>query len=83
LQFRVFGRRWEVFHPLVHEHYFTRGSLERLLAQAGLVEPAPVVAPPFRNAPRWMRLFREHGGSESGELALVARRPRGEPSPVA
>jgi hypothetical protein len=28
--------------------------------------------------PKWMQLFRQLGGDESGELALVAQRPAGE-----
>jgi SAM-dependent methyltransferase len=75
VQFRVLGRRWNVVNPLVHFQYFNQASLERLLADAGMEVVERVEHPALNEAvaPRWMRLFRRLGGSESGELALLAR----------
>ncbi|MEM8960941.1 MAG: class I SAM-dependent methyltransferase [Acidobacteriota bacterium] len=79
LQFRVLGKRWPAINPVAHIQYFDHDSLERLLTDRGFeiierVEPPALVG----HAPRWMRLFRKLGGTESGELAILARRPEAE-----
>jgi SAM-dependent methyltransferase len=82
VQFRVLGRRWNTIHPLVHLQYFNQASLTRLLEDAGFEVVERIEHQPFPDAAatRWMRLFRRLGGSESGELALLARlRPEGAP----
>jgi SAM-dependent methyltransferase len=78
LQFRMLGRHWEAVSPVLRWHYFVRESLERLLADCGFavvewVEPPPI---PASLAAPWMQLFRKLGGSEAGELAVLARRAR-------
>jgi SAM-dependent methyltransferase len=83
LQFRLFGKHWEVVNPLVHFQYFNEASLSRLLTDCGFETLERVQYPPLPKAitPRWMRLMRKLGGNESGELAFLARRPGGdEPS---
>jgi SAM-dependent methyltransferase len=81
-QFRVLGRRWNTIHPLIHLQYFNQASLTRLLEDAGFEVIERIEHEPFpdRSSARWMRLFRRLGGSESGELALLAR-VRQEPAP--
>lgn len=82
VQFRVLGRRWNTIHPLVHLQYFNQASLTRLLEDAGFEVVERIEHQPFPDevATRWMRLFRRLGGSESGELALLARlRPEAPP----
>lgn len=76
-QFRVFGKNWDPISPLAHQQYFNRASLEHLLASAGFDEPERVdhVPVPKELAPRWMRFLRELGGSDSGELSILARKP--------
>jgi 2-polyprenyl-3-methyl-5-hydroxy-6-metoxy-1,4-benzoquinol methylase len=77
MQFRVLGRRWNAIQPLVHLQYFNQASLTRLFEDAGFEVVERIEHPPFtdRVATRWMRLFRRLGGSESGELALLGRKP--------
>ena len=75
-QFRVFGKRWNVINPIVHYQYFHEGSLSRLLENSGFEILERVFPPPFPaelNPPQWMQLFRDLGGSDSGELAILAR----------
>jgi SAM-dependent methyltransferase len=78
LQLRMLGRHWEAVSPVLRWHYFGRESLERLLSDCGFafvewIEPPP---PPASLAAPWMPLFRRLGGSEAGELAVLARRAR-------
>jgi SAM-dependent methyltransferase len=75
VQWRLFGRHWDAVSPVVHLHYFTPASLERLLDACGFELLSRVEHPPEPPvfATRATRLFRELGGSESGELALLAR----------
>ena len=78
LQFGMLGRHWEAVSPVLRWHYFVRESLERLLADCGFavvewLEPPPV---PASLAAPWMQLFRRLGGSEAGELTVLARRAR-------
>lgn len=78
VQWRLFGKHWEAVHPVVHLHYFTQASLEGLAARCGFellsrVEPRPE---PAIFATRATRLYRELGGSEAGELALLWRAKR-------
>jgi SAM-dependent methyltransferase len=89
LQYRIFGKHWDVVNPLAHLQYFGPGSLQRLLADCGFENVERIQYPPLpRNlTPRWMQLFRKLGGDESGELAVLAQRPAGnrqllEPSPA-
>ncbi len=76
VQFRLLARRWNAIQPLVHYQYFNRASLTRLLEDAGFEVVEAIEHPPFAAEveARWMALFRQLGGSESGELALLARR---------
>lgn len=78
LQFRMLGRHWEAVSPVLRWHYFVRESLERLLADCGFavvewLEPPPL---PASLATPWMQLFRRLGGSEAGELTVLARARR-------
>ncbi len=75
LHFRVFGKRWEAITPVSHCQYFNESSLTRLLESSGFEVLTRVEHPAFRRqrVPSWMRLFRQLGGNESGELALLAR----------
>jgi SAM-dependent methyltransferase len=77
LEFRIFGKHWDAVNPLVHLHYFTAESLERLLRASGFEEVRRIRQPQVREelAPRWMRLMRQLGGTESSELILLARLP--------
>jgi 2-polyprenyl-3-methyl-5-hydroxy-6-metoxy-1,4-benzoquinol methylase len=76
-QFQVFGKHWDAITPLSHLQYFNQASLQRALEEAGF-EDAERVNPldlPQDLVPPWMRLMRQLGGSDSGELAMMARRP--------
>ena len=79
LQFRLFGKNWDVVSPLVHYQYFTEASLKKLLEHCGFerLERIEYPALPRELTPKWMQLFRKLGGDESGELAMIAERPRG------
>jgi len=77
LQFQVFGRRWEVISPLAHMQYFNFASFSRLLRNCLFTDLERVEHAPISDgiAPRWMKLLRSLGGNDSGELAIVCRRP--------
>ena len=77
LQFRLFGKRWEVISPLTHVQYFSEPTMKRLLKDAYFVDAERVEHVPIGTtmAPRWMRLMRELGGNDSGEMAFACRRP--------
>jgi SAM-dependent methyltransferase len=77
MDFRIFGKTWDVISPLVHLQYFTEASLESLLERCGFEAVERVRHPRIRDeiSPRWMRLMRRLGGDELGELAYVARVP--------
>ena len=77
MQFQLFGKNWDPVSPLAHLQYFNRASLERLLADVGFTEIELVnqAQVPEEIAPRWMLLLRSLGATDSGELALVTRRP--------
>jgi SAM-dependent methyltransferase len=79
LQFRLFGKYWDAINPMVHMQYFNEESLCRLLRTSGFVKLERIRFPPLPRAmkPKWMQLFRELGGDESGEFAIVAQRPTG------
>jgi SAM-dependent methyltransferase len=88
LQFRIFGKYWDAVNPMVHMQYFNEESLCRLLRTSGFVKLERIRFPPLPRAlkPKWMQLFRDLGGDESGEFAIVAQRPAGgetEPGPAA
>jgi SAM-dependent methyltransferase len=75
MHFRILGKRWDAVNPLAHLQYFTEASLRRLLAACSFQDVERVHHPsvPDELAPRWMRLMRQLGGSESSEVVLIAR----------
>jgi SAM-dependent methyltransferase len=77
LQFRIFGKYWDAINPMVHMQYFNEASMSRLLRDSGFVNLERIRFPPLPRSmkPKWMQLFRELGGDESGEFAMVAERP--------
>jgi SAM-dependent methyltransferase len=77
VQFRVFGKKWEVISPLAHFQYFSEATLTRLLESCYFTDAERIDHQPVREeiAPRWMRLLRKLGASDAGELAMVCRRP--------
>ena len=77
MDFRIFGKRWDVVNPLVHLQYFTEESLTRALESAGFEGATRFRYPqlPDEIAPRWMRLMRQLGGSDSSELTMLAKLP--------
>jgi SAM-dependent methyltransferase len=81
MHFKLLGKRWDAVNPLAHLHYFNERSLGRLLGTCGFEQVERVRHRPVEDAvaPRWMRLMRQLGGSESSELVLLARAP-GEPA---
>jgi len=82
LQFRIFGKYWDAINPMVHMQYFNEESLSRLLRDNGFVNLERIRFPPLPRSlkPKWMQLFCDLGGDESGEFAIVAQRPTGEES---
>jgi 2-polyprenyl-3-methyl-5-hydroxy-6-metoxy-1,4-benzoquinol methylase len=78
MQFRLFGKNWDVINPLAHLQYFNQASLSRLLLDCGYKDLERVTHPsvPMELAPRWMRLIRDLGGNDSGEICLLAYRPK-------
>lgn len=83
LQFQIFGKTWDVVSPLAHLQYFNEGSLSKLLTTCGFEALERIQHPelPRELTPKWMRLMRRLGGDESGELAMLARRPVELPQP--
>jgi SAM-dependent methyltransferase len=77
--FKILGKRWDAINPLAHLQYFTEASLNRLLTACSFEDVERTEHPriPDEVAPRWMRLIRQLGGSESSELVLLARAPGG------
>ena len=77
VDFRVFGKQWDAVNPLVHLQYFGEGSLTRLLERSGFERVERIRHPQLRDAvsPRWMRLWRQLGGSDSSELTMLATLP--------
>jgi len=77
-QFRIFGKEWDAVNPVAHYQFFNERSLTRALRDAGFLAPMRIRMPPLQGAlrQRWTTLFRALGGDESGELALLARKPR-------
>jgi 2-polyprenyl-3-methyl-5-hydroxy-6-metoxy-1,4-benzoquinol methylase len=77
LQFRLFGKRWDVISPLTHLQYFRESTLSKLLSDCLFKDLERVKHPPVSDnvAPRWMRLIRQLGGTDAGELAMICRRP--------
>ncbi len=77
LQFKMFGKHWDVVNPLVHFQYFNEASMTRLLTDCGFSDIERIAYPalPRELTPKWMRLMRKLGGDESGELAMIAKRP--------
>jgi SAM-dependent methyltransferase len=75
LHFTIFGKRWDAVNPLAHLQYFTEDSLRHLLAACSFERIERIRHPPVDDAvaPRWMRLMRQLGGSESSELLMLAR----------
>lgn len=81
IQFKIFGRKWDVVTPLVHFQYLTEASLARLLTDAGFVSVERVqhVQLPQEIVPRWIRVIRRLGGNDGGELAMLAATPAALP----
>ena len=77
MDFRIFGKRWDVVNPLVHLQYFTEESLTKALESAGFESATRIRHPHLREeiSPRWMRLMRQLGGSASSELTMLAKLP--------
>lgn len=77
MDYKVFGKHWDVISPLVHLQYFTERSLTAALEDCGFEDVQRIRLPVIRDevAPRWVRLMRQLGGSESSELTVLARRP--------
>jgi SAM-dependent methyltransferase len=77
MDFKIFGKQWDVVNPLVHLQYFTDQSLTNVLESAGFENVTRIRHPHLRDevSPRWMRLMRQLGGSESSELTLLAKLP--------
>ncbi|MGH2537003.1 MAG: methyltransferase domain-containing protein [Candidatus Promineifilaceae bacterium] len=75
MHFKLFGKRWDVVNPLVHFQYFNEGSLARLLGACGFAscERIHYPSPPDGYLPRWARLMRRFGGSESSEVLMLAQ----------
>ena len=80
LQFKIFGKQWDAINPMIHLQYFNEASLTRLLRDCGFEKLQRMRFPPLPRllTPKWMQLFRELGGDESGEFAMVAQRPSAE-----
>jgi len=77
VQFRLLGKRWDVISPLVHYQYFNERSLTELLRRAGFTDTQRVASPvPPDTTSRWLHMVRSLGGTDSGELAVMARSPR-------
>jgi SAM-dependent methyltransferase len=74
--FRIFGKNWDVVNPLVHLQYFTGASLNRLIEKCEYPRQERVEFPRLREEvmPRWMRLMRQLGGSDTNELIRLAYR---------
>ena len=77
------GKTWDVVSPLAHLQYFNEASLSKLLTSCGFEALERIQHPelPRELTPKWMRLMRRLGGDESGELAMLARRPVELPQP--
>jgi SAM-dependent methyltransferase len=77
MDFKIFGKHWDVVSPLIHLHYFAEESLLRVLESSGFEDVRRVRHPHLRDevSPRWMRLMRQLGGSESSELTMLAKVP--------
>jgi SAM-dependent methyltransferase len=77
MQFRIFGKKWDVISPLVHFQYFTSRSLEKLLDRCGLRDTQRNALPVSKaTTSRRGELIRQLGGTDAGELAMIARNPR-------
>lgn len=76
-QFKLFGKNWDVFNPMVHLQYFNEASLRRLLLDCGFINLEKIDHPPLppELTPRWLEMFRRFGGNDSGELDMLAQRP--------
>jgi SAM-dependent methyltransferase len=76
MQFRIFGKKWDVISPLVHLQYFTSRSLEKLLDRCGLRDTQRNALPVSKaTTSRRGELLRQLGGTDAGELAMIARNP--------
>jgi SAM-dependent methyltransferase len=77
MDYKIFGKHWDVVNPLVHLHYFTYDSISRVLDSAGFEDVQRIRHPHLRDevSPRWMRLMRQLGGSDSSELTVLAKLP--------
>jgi 2-polyprenyl-3-methyl-5-hydroxy-6-metoxy-1,4-benzoquinol methylase len=77
VHFQVFGKKWEAISPITHLQYFNESTLRRLLKRALFDDIERISHAPIGEefAPRWMRLLRQIGGTDAGELSFVCRRP--------
>jgi len=75
--FKIFGKHWDVISPLAHLQYWSQSSLTGVLERSGLDDIRRIYQPGMHEevSPRWVRLMRRLGGSESGELIMLARLP--------
>ena len=73
--FKIFGKHWDVITPTVHYQYFSEGSLTKLLKESGFEQIEKINFPPLPEnvLPRWMRLMRQIGGSETSEITYLAK----------
>ncbi|HEY7202369.1 MAG TPA: methyltransferase domain-containing protein [Candidatus Dormibacteraeota bacterium] len=77
VQFKILGKRWDVISPLVHYQYFSEKSMLDLLQRSGFIEARRVTSPvPPDTTNRWLHMVRSLGGTDSGELAVMARNPQ-------
>jgi 2-polyprenyl-3-methyl-5-hydroxy-6-metoxy-1,4-benzoquinol methylase len=77
VQFKILGKRWDVISPLVHYQYFNEKSLLHVLKRCGFEDAQRVSSPASPGtSSRWLHTVRSLGGSDAGELAVIARNPR-------
>lgn len=75
VQFRIFGKDWQVLNPVARPQFFCEQSLRRLLRSNGFEYARPIVISQLdpEAQTRWMRLLRRLNGDEAGDLAVIAR----------
>src|SRR5262249_8965693 len=74
--FRVFGKNSDFVNRLVPLDSLQAASLDRLIEKCGYPRQERVEFPRLRDEvmPRWMRLMRQLGGSDTNELIRLAHR---------
>ena len=75
VQFRIFGKDWQILNPVARPQIFCEESLRRLLRSNGFEYARPIAPPQLdpEMQTRWMRLLRRLNGDEAGDLAVIAR----------